>query len=366
MLPPVSIVLYGATGYTGQLVTEELVRRGVPFTIAGRSAEKLAAVSRDHGAGTPWQAVAADDRAGLRALLGDAAAVINCAGPFTLAGDLLPAVAAETGTHYVDSTGEQTFMQQVFERHGAVAERSGAALVPAMGFDFAPGDCLAALVCRGHEPVDDLVIAYAVEGFGMTRGTLRSGLEMLGGDVVVYRDGAWVPQEKGVLRTHFTFPEPIGRQRMSRYPAGEVVTVPRHSRVRNVTALLTTRTTVPEAATGAMALSEPFLAAALKTPLRAGLNKAIGLLPAGPSEENRRRARFTICVVATRTNGTVRRGVLRGEDVYGLTAVTLAWAAERMAAPDYDRAGPLGAAAAFDPEELLAAMAPYGVAYEVD
>ena len=114
-----SIVLYGATGYTGQLVTDELVRRGATFTLAGRNPDKLAALATERGQGAPWRAVAADDRAGLRDLLADAAVVINCAGPFTLAGDALPAAAAHTGTHYLDSTGEQTFMQQVFERHGA-------------------------------------------------------------------------------------------------------------------------------------------------------------------------------------------------------------------------------------------------------
>ena len=57
--------------------------------------------------------------------------VINCAGPFTLAGETVVAAAVDTGTHYVDSTGEQPYMQSVFERHGPAAERAGVALVPA-------------------------------------------------------------------------------------------------------------------------------------------------------------------------------------------------------------------------------------------
>lgn len=360
-----SIVLYGATGYTGQLVTDELVRRGATFTLSGRNPEKLAALSAERGQGAPWRAVAADDLAGLRDLLADAAVVINCAGPFTLAGDALPAAAAQTGTHYLDSTGEQTFMQQVFERHGAEAERTGAALVPAMGFDYGPGDCLARIVCRDHEPVQDLVMAYAMEGFGMTRGTLRSGLEMVAGATVTYRDGAWVPQDTGVLRASFTFPEPIGRQRMSRYPAGEVVTVPRHSDVRNVTALLTTRSAVPEPATLLMVYGEPLLAAVLKTPLRDVLGNAIGRLPEGPAEADRRAARFTVAAVATGVDGSVTQGVVRGNDVYGLTAVSLVWGALHMAAPGYDRRGPLGPAAAFDPDAYLGDMAPHGITYEV-
>jgi short subunit dehydrogenase-like uncharacterized protein len=361
---PVTIVLYGATGYTGRLVTAELVRRHAPIRLAGRSPAALAAVSREHGDGAPWTAVAADDAPGLHALVADAAVVISCAGPFTLAGEALAAACAAAGTHYVDSTGEQTFMRSVLDRYGARAAETGAALVPAMGFDFAPGDCLARLVCRDVEPVRDLVLAYAVQGFGMTRGTLLSGLEMLAGDTVLYRDGRWVPEPRGPRRAWFTFPGELGRQRMSRYPAGEVVTVPRHTRVRNVTTLLTARTTVPEPRlAGAFTYAEPLLAATLRTPLRAAVTRAIGLLPAGPPEDVRRRAEFRIAVVATGEDGRVRRGILDGRDIYGLTAATLAWAAERMAAPGYDRAGGLGPAAAFDPVELLDAMAAHGVSY---
>ena len=65
------------------------------------------------------------------------------------------------------------------------------ALLPALGFDYAPGDCIARLAAAGLEPLDELVLAYSVEGFGMTRGTLRSGLEMMKGGDVVYEQEEW-------------------------------------------------------------------------------------------------------------------------------------------------------------------------------
>ena len=115
----------------------------------------------------------------------------------------------------------------------------------------------------------------------MTRGTLRSGLEMVAGATVTYRDGAWVPQDTGVLRASFTFPEPIGRQRMSRYPAGEIVTVPRHSDVRNVTALLTTRSAVPSPPPRSWSTASR-CSPRRSRPLRDLLGNAIGRLPEGP------------------------------------------------------------------------------------
>ena len=80
--------------------------------------------------------------------------MINCAGPFTLSGEALVRAAVDSRTPYVDSAAEQTFIRMVFERHGAAAERAGVALVPALGFDYAPRDCLAHLTARGHEPLD--------------------------------------------------------------------------------------------------------------------------------------------------------------------------------------------------------------------
>jgi short subunit dehydrogenase-like uncharacterized protein len=363
----VGIVLYGATGYTGRLVTAELVRRGLDFTLSGRDAAKLRALSEERGEGARTRVAKVDDPRSLRHLLSDAEAVINCAGPFGLAGDAVVRAAVETGTHYVDSTGEQTYMGMVFERHGEEAERRGVALVPAMGFDYVPGDCIARLAARGREPLEDLVVAYTVKGFGMSRGTLRSGLEIVKGGDVVYEEGRWRPAPGGLFRASFEFPPPIGRQAMSRFPSGEVITVPRHTRTRKVTSLVTTTTAAPHPALApVLPYLLPVLSAALRTPLRGLLGKATERLPEGPAEDARRRSKFTIVAEARNGDGSAGRGVVRGHDVYGLTAVTLVYGAERMASDGYDRAGALGPAAAYEPEELLNHLTDHGVAWELE
>ena len=364
-MPPVTIVLYGATGYTGRLVADELARRGMDHVLSGRNADKLARLAGERG--VPATAAPLGDVRALRELLAGATAVINCAGPFTLAGDALVQAAIATGTHYVDSTGEQSFIKMVFDRHGRTAERAGVALVPALGFDYAPGDCIAHLSARGLEPLAELTMAYAVQGFGMSRGTLRSGLEMMKGGDVVYEDEQWRPAPGGVFRAGFDFPEPIGHQRMIRYPSGEVITVPHHTRTRKVTSLVTARTANPVPALApVMPYTLPALALALRTPLRGLLGKAVGLLPEGPAEEARRGAEFTILAVARAADGTTRRGIVRGADVYGLTAVTLVHGAELMAAPGFDRAGALGPAAAFDPAAFLNHLGDHRVSWQLD
>jgi short subunit dehydrogenase-like uncharacterized protein len=358
----VTVVLYGATGYTGRLVAGELHRRGVEHVLSGRDLSKLEPVGAEHG--TPIRAVALDDEAGLRDLLTDAAAVINCAGPFTLAGDALARAAIETRTHYVDSTGEQAFIQMVFERHGPAAETAGVALVPAAGFDYLPGDCIARLAAEGHEPLEELVVAYHVEGFGMSRGTLHSALEGMQGGVI-YDAGDWRPAPGGVFRASFDFPEPPGRQTMSRYPSGEVITVPRHTQTQRVVSMLSTRTAVPiPVASELMPYVQPGLELALRTPLRGLLHEGVRLLPEGPPEDKRRAAAWTVVADARGEDGRTSRALARGVDVYGLTAVILVHAATLLSAPDYDRAGALGPAAAFDPVSFLNFLGDHGVSWE--
>jgi short subunit dehydrogenase-like uncharacterized protein len=166
-----SIVLYGATGYTGRLVARELARRGLDFTLSGRSAERLRRLADEERIDAPVRAASIDDERALRELLGDARVVVDCAGPFTRLGEPVVRAAIDTGTHFVDSTGEQGYMRMVFERYGEPAERKGVALVPALGFDYVPGDCAARIAADGLEPLEEVVVAYAASGVSATRGS---------------------------------------------------------------------------------------------------------------------------------------------------------------------------------------------------
>ena len=146
-----AICVYGATGFTGTLIARELRRLGTDLLIAGRNQDKLEALSEELG-GVPSRAVPVDDDAGLREMLAGCSVVVACAGPFTLHGEAVVAAAADTGTHYLDTTGEQPFMRMVFDRYGERAEETGAALVSGMGFDYLPGDLIAALTAEGMGP----------------------------------------------------------------------------------------------------------------------------------------------------------------------------------------------------------------------
>lgn len=355
------IMVYGATGFTGGLIARELRRLDADFVLAGRDQGKLEALAAEIG-GASVVAISLEDPAALREALEPCVAVIACAGPFTLYGEPLVAAAADTGTHYLDTTGEQPFMRLVFDRYGARAAKTGAALVPGMGFDYLPGDMIAALTADGMGPLEEVVIAYCVHGFTPTHGTALSGLEIMRGNDVVWSDGDWQAAPRSADGGRWHFPDPIGEQRMLRYPAGEQITVPRHVETRRVRTLLNGMVVPPRLMPLAV-ISSPLLGLTMRTPLRGALGAVIRRLPAAPSEKARKAARFTIsCEVRGRSGA--RRGTVRGNDVYGLTAVSLARGAMLCADPTYDRKGALAPAQAFDPAPFLESLA--GLSYELD
>ncbi|HSS04052.1 MAG TPA: saccharopine dehydrogenase NADP-binding domain-containing protein [Solirubrobacterales bacterium] len=354
------VAVYGATGFTGGLIARELKRLGADFLIAGRDRRKLEALSEELG-GVATAAASVEDGAGLREMLEPCSAVVACAGPFTLHGEPVVAAAVETGTHYLDTTGEQGFMRMVFDRYGESAAGKGAALVSGMGFDYAPGDLIAALTAEGMGQLEELVVAYSVHGFAPTHGTALSGLEIMRGGDVVWRDGDWRPAPRSADGGRWRFPEPLGEQRMLRYPAGEQITVPRHVETACVRTLLNGMVVPPRLMPLAAAAS-PLLGLAMRTPLRGATAALIRRLPAAPNERDRKASRFTISCEARGAAGT-RRGTVRGSDVYGLTAVSLAHAATLCANPAYDRRGALAPAQAFDPASFLDAL---GLAVEIE
>jgi short subunit dehydrogenase-like uncharacterized protein len=357
------IVVYGATGFTGGLIARELRERGADLLIAGRDRGKLEALSEELG-GVPTVAVALDDDAALRGMLEPCAAVVACAGPFALHGEPLLAAAVDTGTNYLDTTGEQQFIKLVFDRYGEPAARKGAALVPAMGFDFAPGDLIAALAAEGMGSLEEIVVAYCVHGFAPTHGTALSALEVMRGEDVVWSAGDWRPAPRSASGGRWRFPDPIGEQRMLRYPAGEQITVPRHVETARVRTLLNGMVVPPRLMPLAVGLS-PLLGLAMRTPLRRAAGALVRRLPAAPSERDRKASRFTVSCEARSRTGS-RRGTVRGSDVYGLTAASLAHGALRCADPSYERSGALAPAQAFDPASFLAALGDAGLTHEVE
>jgi short subunit dehydrogenase-like uncharacterized protein len=139
------IVVYGSTGFTGQLVAEYLAAhytgQGAPrWAMAGRSLEKLASVRNAIGAPADIALIRADasDGASLKAMVDQTKCVLSTVGPYQLYGSDLVAACAATGTDYLDLCGEPVWMRQMIDAHEATAKASGARIVFSCGFDSLP------------------------------------------------------------------------------------------------------------------------------------------------------------------------------------------------------------------------------------
>jgi short subunit dehydrogenase-like uncharacterized protein len=359
------IAVYGATGYTGRLVVAELAKAGVKFIVSGRSRDKLEALRSELALDAPTKAVGIDDPDSLRDLLDECAAVIDCAGPFVRYGEPVLAAAVQTGTHYLDTTGEQPYIRMAFERYGPGAARAGAAVIPAMGFDFVPGDMIGSLTARGMGELDSISFNYCWRGFTPSQGTARTTLEILSDPGVEWRNMEWRKSGGSVGRGTFEFPDPVGRQRMIRYPAGEQITMPRHVPARNVITTINAGAFSSDFLSRAFGAVIPPLGLAMRSKaLRRAGGALISRLPEGPTPEQREAMRWMV-VCEARRGEQLRQGVISGSDVYGLTAAAVTRGGILAARRGFEGRGALAPSQAFDPEDFLGALERFDVRWDL-
>lgn len=159
------IVIYGLSGYTGKLIAESLHNRGIPFTGAGRNAQKMAAaleiVAERAGTDKIDAAIAtvSHDEEALTALFSEAKVVVNVTGPFMQMGETVVKSALAANCHYLDTTGEQDFMIAMRENYGDAYAEKGLLLSPACSYMWTMG-ALAAEVTLENSAIDSLDLSY--------------------------------------------------------------------------------------------------------------------------------------------------------------------------------------------------------------
>ncbi|WP_416565871.1 saccharopine dehydrogenase family protein [Nocardia testacea] len=342
------VTVYGANGYQGKLTIAELSRQGMEVRLVGRDRTRLESAAAE--AGIPDAAIRVaglGERAALIAALAGGDVVINCAGPFTTSGAVMVDAAIAAGAHYIDTAGEQLYVKGVFDSFGDAAERAGVTVVPAVNDGCLPGDLLAHLIAERTGPLAEITVSHFITGAaGLSRGSLRSALATMdtmrsGG--LTYDDGAW---RSGIPPRRDRVTLPGGESVvMAALPTCEVVTIPRHVQVDHVESLL-----------------EATLKAGLETPLTPEL---IDGLPAGPTEHDRAAQQFTYLLDAIDHQGRQTRGIIRGRDTYGTTAVAAVEAARRLAAGN-TAAGVQTPAQAFDPSDFLETLSGHDLGWTIE
>jgi len=193
-------LIYGATGYTGKLAARMAAQAGLKPILSGRNESKLKEIAEPLN--LEHASVSLDDREGLEALLQKVAVVLHIAGPFSATAKPMVQACLNTGTHYLDITGEI----QIFERHFRLndsAKAKGIMIMSGVGFDVVPTDCLSAHLKSRLPDARHLILSIAASG-GMSPGTVKTVVEGIGYGTVLRRDGNIV-EMFGSLRSHADF-----------------------------------------------------------------------------------------------------------------------------------------------------------------
>jgi short subunit dehydrogenase-like uncharacterized protein len=169
-------LIYGANGYTGELVAEEAARRGLRPILAARREEAVRPIAEKLG--LAFRAFALDDPARVAAGLEGVKLVLHCAGPFSHTSKPMVEACLRAKAHYLDVTGEIAVFEAC-KRRDADARAAGVVVLPGVGFDVVPSDCLAASLKAALPDAIKLELAFAGLG-GVSRGTAKTMVEGLG------------------------------------------------------------------------------------------------------------------------------------------------------------------------------------------
>jgi short subunit dehydrogenase-like uncharacterized protein len=372
------IVVWGATGYTGRLVTDALVQIGERPVLAGRDASRLRQLSDEHdGLET---AVADVERAdSIRKLLHEGDVLVSTVGPFTLFGKTALDAAVSAGAHYIDSTGEPVFFRDVFSAAGPLAESRGTTLLTAFGYDYVPGNvAAAAAVDRAGLDARQVDVAYllpksvAVGGAKRSRepvistGT-RASLLAAGAGSQHVRSHARLSLEPGARRMKDFCVD--GRTRWASSIGGsEPLTLPRtYPELDEVAVYM--EFPGPAQVTRSVALGFSVLAGAFgrssvgRRAIERVVRSAARRTGGGPSAESRARSGSLVVATCRAENGRPLSSVrLEGPtDGYTLTGHLIAWAAASIRSGAQKAAGAVGPVEAFGLEACVAELSRAGL-----
>lgn len=317
-----SFLIYGANGYTGRLVAAEAIARGHRPTLAGRSAAALEALASELG--LPFEVLGLDDRAPLERVLRQHAAVLHCAGPFSQTSRPMADACLRAGCHYFDITGEIAVFEALASRD-AEAARAGVVLLPGVGFDVVPTDCLAAHLARRLPGAVWLTLAFQTSG-GVSRGTALTAIEGLRMPGAVRREGRIVPVPRAWRTREIDFGG--GLRTAVSIPWGDVATAWHSTGIPNIEVYMAMSPRAIRRIRRSRLLG-PLLSAA---PVRALLSRAVRRRVTGPSDEARREGRTDVWAEVIAADGRRAVSRLSGPEGYTFTALASVRAVERVIA----------------------------------
>lgn len=301
-------MIYGANGYTGEMIAREAVRRGLKPTLAGRSRAKIESLASELGC--EGRVFGLDNPAGLASQAKGHQLVLHCAGPFSATARPMMEACLTVGAHYLDITGEIGIFEHA-QSLGERARQAGVVVCPGVGFDVIPTDCIAATLKAALPDATHLALGFDSKT-GLSPGTAKTTVEGLGQGGKARRDGRifTVPMAHHVRRIDFG----AGAKLAMTIPWGDVSTAYHTTGIPNVEVYVPSPLVV---AAGARLgnLARPLLGAA---PVQKWLKERVGKIR-GPGEQSRDKAPTFVWGEATNARGEKKTARVRTANTYSLT-----------------------------------------------
>jgi short subunit dehydrogenase-like uncharacterized protein len=318
------LLVYGAGGFTGELIVREAARRGLAPILAGRRAESIEPLARELGLET--RIAPLDDPAALARVLDGAGVVLHAAGPFVRTSRPMVDACLAAKVSYLDITGEIAVFEAIFRRD-AEAKAAGVALVPGVGFDVVPSDALADELHRALPEASRLELAFAsTPGASWSRGTLATAIEGLPAVGWERRGGRLVPAPPLAVTREIDFPG-LGRRLVLQIPWGDLATAFRTTGVPEIA----TFAALPRATIRWARRARPFLPVLGLGPVKRLLQRIVRARVRGPGPEAAA-ARVHLWGRATAPSGAAVERALSVPEAYAFTASSAVEAARRALA----------------------------------
>jgi len=315
-------MIYGANGYTGDLIARRATAKGLTPVLAGRTESKIAPLAKELG--LDYRIFPLDDAESIAAQLKTFALVLHAAGPFVHTARAMMEACLRSGTHYLDITGEIP----VFEMGAALGEKAakaGIMIMPGTGFDVVPTDCMAVFLKEQLPDATHLQLAFASQGTRFSRGTALSMVENLGKSSAVRQNGKITKVPLGHKTMTVEFADDFKRFVMT-IPWGDVSTAYYSSGIPNIETY-----TAVHPRTYRYVKLQKYFGWFLRLPfVKARARKRVLNGPAGPSAEQRKNGRSLVWGRVTNAKGetcTARSVMPEG---YSLTAMTSVMIADRV------------------------------------
>ena len=305
-------LFYGITGYTGELILAEATRKQFKPIIAGRNEEKVKALAERFG--LSYRIFDLNDADILDSHLNDIDLVLHCAGPFHFTATPMMAACLRNHTHYLDLSGRVEGFEEA-HRLDEKAVQEKIMLMPGVGFDVVPSDCLVAHLHQQLPDATHLTLAIAMKNGGVSRGTALSTIENLPNGATIRQNGKIISVPLGQKTRTFQFGNNY-ESLCATAPWGDVSTAYYTANIPNIEAYLATT----EKGAKMMRFTKNLKWLLKQSFIKNIAKKIINNRPAGLNESERLQSESYFYAEVTNEKGEQKSATLRVDDAYENTA----------------------------------------------